>query len=533
VDRRKQGEGGRQQSLFSETAVSGPAGGSPAAAGGVSPAGAARALDPGSFGEGVEGRADQARDVYTRARVAHWDEVARSLDRWQGLGGGYHRRLAHVCRNLIPEGRSVIELGCGEGDLLAALKPSFGVGLDFSGEMVRRATARHPGLHFIRADVHDLSDLEGEFDAVVLSDLANDVWDVQGVLEQIRRLSGRHTRIIVNSYSHLWEAPLSAAARLRLTKPNLPQNWLTRADLTNLLRLTGFDVVRQWNEVLWPLRTPLLEGLCNRYLVRVWPFRPLALASFIVARLAPEPATAGREPLVSVIVPARNEAGNVPAILERMPEMGRGTEIVFVEGHSSDDTYDALETGIAAHPQKRCKLFRQKGKGKGDAVRLGFTEASGEVLMILDADLTVPPEDLPRFFRALVDGKGEFINGVRLVYPMERQAMRFANLLGNKFFSMAFSWLLGQPVKDTLCGTKALWKDDYRAIAANRSYFGEFDPFGDFDLLFGAARLNLKFAEVPIRYRERKYGTTNIRRWRHGWLLLKMVTFGAGRVKFV
>jgi hypothetical protein len=252
-----------------------------------------------------------------------------------------------------------------------------------------------------------------------------------------------------------------------------------------------------------------------------------------VKERAPRHTLASREPLVSVIVPARNESGNIDAIFERTPEMGRGTELVLVEGHSTDDTYAAIERAIAQHPERRAQLLRQTGKGKGDAVRAGFDRAQGEVLMILDADLTVAPEDLPRFLQALRSGKGEFINGVRLVYPMQKQAMRFFNLLGNKFFSLAFSWLLGQSIKDTLCGTKVLWAADYRRIADQRAYFGDFDPFGDFDLLFGAARLNLKIVDLPIRYRERTYGTTNIQRWRHGWLLLQMVIFAARRIKFV
>ena len=187
---------------------------------------------------------------------------------------------------------------------------------------------------------------------------------------------------------------------------------------------------------------------------------------------------------------------------------------------------------MAAHPERQCQVLKQTGKGKGDAVRLGFAHARGDVLMILDAELTVLSENLPRFYEALVSGRGEFINGVRLVYPMEAQAMRFFNLLGNKFFSLAFTWLLGQSVKDTLCGTKVLWKREYDLIAANRSYFGDFDPFGDFDLLFGAARLSLKIVDLPIRYHERTYGETNINRWRHGWLLLRMVMFAARRIKF-
>jgi glycosyltransferase involved in cell wall biosynthesis len=213
--------------------------------------------------------------------------------------------------------------------------------------------------------------------------------------------------------------------------------------------------------------------------------------------------------------------------------MGRGTELVFVEGHSTDDTLAAIEREIARHPERSARVVRQNGTGKGDAVRLGFEHAGGDVLMILDADLTVAPEDLPRFLSALRSGKGEFINGVRLVYPMQKQAMRFLNLIGNKFFSLAFSWLLGQSIKDTLCGTKVLWATDYRRIATQRAYFGEFDPFGDFDLLFGAAKLNLKIVDMPIRYRERTYGTTNIQRWRHGLLLLKMVLFAARRIKFI
>jgi glycosyltransferase involved in cell wall biosynthesis len=241
-----------------------------------------------------------------------------------------------------------------------------------------------------------------------------------------------------------------------------------------------------------------------------------------------------RQPaLVSVIVAARNEAGNIPAIFDRVPEMGRGTELIFVEGGSKDDTYGAIEREMAARGRPLTRLFRQPGKGKGDAVRMGFANAAGELLMILDADLTVPPEDLPRFYEAWLSGKGDFINGVRLVYPMEERAMRFFNLLGNKFFSMAFSFLLGQNLKDTLCGTKVLGREDYATIAANRAYFGDFDPFGDFDLIFGAARYNRKIVDLPIRYRERTYGETNIQRWRHGWLLLRMVALGLRRLKFV
>ncbi|HEX3554160.1 MAG TPA: glycosyltransferase [Thermoanaerobaculia bacterium] len=478
-----------------------------------------------------DGRDDRAAERYRRERSAHWDEVARRWDGRQGLGAAYHRRLARIYRFLVPPGLRVLELGCGAGDLLAALEPAAGVGIDFSGEMVRRATARHPHLRFLQADAHEIDGPGETFDVVILSDLVNDAWDVQRLFERIRPLTTPRTRVILNVYSRLWELPLALAQRLRLARPVLHQNWLTVHDVTNLLRLAGFAPVRHWEEVLLPLPIPLLAPLCNRFLVKLWPFRHLALCNFVVARPAARPRE--EEPLVSVVVPARNEEGNVPAVFSRLPEMGRGTELIFVEGHSTDGTWAAIEREIAAHPERRARACRQTGRGKGDAVRLGFAQASGDVLMILDADLTVPPEDLPRFYEVIRSGQGEFVNGVRLVYPMEEQAMRFANLLGNKLFSLVFSWLLGQPVKDTLCGTKVLRRNDYEQLAANRAYFGDFDPFGDFDLLFGGAKLNLEIVEVPVRYRERTYGTTNIQRWRHGWLLLEMCAFAAGRIKFV
>jgi glycosyltransferase involved in cell wall biosynthesis len=240
-----------------------------------------------------------------------------------------------------------------------------------------------------------------------------------------------------------------------------------------------------------------------------------------------------QEKTVSVIIPARNEAGNIEAAVARTPTMGTWTELVFVEGNSTDNTWETIQQVKTNHPNRPIKILQQPGKGKGDAVRTGFAVAEGDILMILDADLTVPPEELPKFYDAVVSGACEFANGSRLVYPMDEKAMRFLNLCANKTFGILFSWLLGQPVKDTLCGTKVLTKENYERIAANRTYFGEFDPFGDFDLLFGASKLNLKIIDVPIRYKERVYGETNIHRWKHGWMLLQMVIFAAVKLKFV
>jgi SAM-dependent methyltransferase len=468
---------------------------------------------------------------YTGERLRYWNDAASYLDVPQRIRGYYRRRLAEIYRFLIPPGMRVLELGCGQGDLLNALEPSHGVGVDFSPAMIARARARHPRLDFAEADVHAF-DLGENFDYIICSDLVNELWDVQQVLEQARRHSHESTRIIINSYSRVWELPRRIAETLGLAKRLLPQNWLTGDDIANLMYLADFEPIRLAPEILWPLWTPGLNALANKYLVKLWPFSYFALTNVLIARPTPEPPSL-EEPIVSVVVAARNEEGHIPHIFDRVPEMGGGTELIFVEGNSKDDTYGAIEREIARRPGVRARLFKQPGKGKGDAVRTGFANASGDLLMILDADLTVAPEDLPRFYEAWRSGKAEFVNGVRLIYPMEQGAMRFFNFLGNKFFSLAFSWLLSQSIKDTLCGTKVLSKRNYEVIAANRGYFGEIDPFGDFDLIFGAAKYNLKIVDLPIRYGERTYGETNIQRWSHGLLLLRMVMKAMRRIKFV
>lgn len=466
--------------------------------------------------------------------MAHWDQVSRQREDPHRPSAYYCQMLQHYYRFLIPRGLKVLELGCGHGDLLAGLKPSVGVGIDFSEKMLRVAQKKHPGLYFLQADVNEF-ELTEKFDVIILSDLVNDLWDVQWVLEKVRNICHPGTRLVLNFYNNLWRLPLAAVKWLGLGADMLEQNWFSPHDVYNLLKLAGFEVVHKRPIILWPLKISYLSTFANRYLATLLPFIWFTLANIVVARpdRARDKHDVAAAPSVSVVVPARNEAGNIETILKEVPELGGQTELIFVEGHSTDNTFETIQQMIEQFQDRKCRLYRQTGTGKGDAVRLGFEKAQGDILMILDADMTVPPEDLTRFYNSIVGGRGEFINGVRLIYPMENHSMRFFNIIGNKFFSLAFSWLLGQPIKDTLCGTKVLWKRDYLTIANNRQYFGDFDPFGDYDLLFGAAKLNLKIVEMPIRYRARTYGATNIDRWRHGWILLKMVLFAARRIKFI
>jgi SAM-dependent methyltransferase len=462
----------------------------------------------------------------------YFDSIAERWDRWQKRSQYYHQSVKRLLQFLIPQHASVLELGCATGDLLNAVQPSVGVGVDISSEMIQRAQKKYPAHTFHTMNAEQLS-LEQKFDYVVMSDLVGHLHDIQQTLEKSQKVMTPRSRLILTYYNFIWEPILLLAEKLRLKTPQPHQNWVNTHDLHNLLDLANFEIIRSGYRLLLPKNIPLLSWFFNKYLSQLPFLRKFCIVRFIVAR----PRIQGIHPQqfsVSIIIPARNERGNIEPAVQRIPKMGRKTEIIFVEGGSNDGTLDEIRRVAKAYKKKRfISTCVQSGTGKANAVREGFARATGDILMILDADLTVAPEDLPKFYNALTANRGEFVNGSRLVYPMEKQAMRFLNLLGNKFFSMMFTYLLDQKFKDTLCGTKVLFKADYEKLAANRSYFGEFDPFGDFDLIFGAAKQNLKIVEMPIRYAERTYGETNIQRWRHGLLLLKMVGVAARRLKFV
>jgi SAM-dependent methyltransferase len=443
-------------------------------------------------------------------------------------GGRFYRELLAVYyRNLIPAGASVLEIGCGAGNLLELLPNRDVVGIDLSENQVAAARARLPHGKFHVMAGENL-ELGRKFDFVILSETLNFAADVQKVLENVHSVSRGRTRLILNFHSSLWRPFLGLGTALGLRAAHPPCNWLSATDMRNMLSLAGWDVIKQQSRLLMTFPCLGLEEIVNRFFAPL--LTQLALTVFQIARPAQQ---VHGQKTVSVVIPARNEAGNIEEAVRRMPHLGKHTEIIFIEGNSTDQTWTEIERVKTQYPDLDIKTMRQTGKGKGNAVREAFDAASGEVLMILDADLTVPPEELGKFYDVLVCGRADFANGVRLVYPMEDKAMRFCNLCANKFFGLAFSWALGQPIKDTLCGTKVLFKTDYERIAANRAHFGDFDPFGDFDLIFGANHLHLKIGDIPIRYRDRTYGETNIQRWRHGLLLLRMLLLAIAKIKLI
>jgi SAM-dependent methyltransferase len=422
-----------------------------------------------------------------------------------------------------------LEIGCGEGELLSKIKAKSRVGIDLSPDQVARGRLLHPELDLREGVGERLKMEDGPFDVIIISDTLNEAADVEELLRRLHEVSHRGTRLIINIYNTLWYLFLAMARFLGLAAPRPVSSWLSRQDVINLCALADWEIFKSFGQILIPLPLGFLSRFVNRWVAPMTTWACLSI--FLVGRKRTPPR---RDPKrVTVVVPARNEAGSIAQTIERVPRLGGETELIFIEGHSRDNTWEVISTLPDTFANGRIVKMRQTGKGKGNAVTEAFRVATGDIVTILDADLTMPPEELPKYIEVLASGKADFANGVRLIYPMDREAMRFANLCANKGFSLIFSWLLGQPVKDTLCGTKTLWREDYEKIDRNRSYFGDFDPFGDFDLLFGADRQNLKIMDIPIRYKERFYGETNIQRWRSGVILTRMVIFAARRLKFI
>ena len=445
----------------------------------------------------------------------------------------YYKDLQSLHKLLVPEGKKILEIGCGNGDLLNLLKPSIGIGIENDKELVEDATIQYPNLKFTLSNIDAISNKilgDSIFDIIIINNAVNTVNDVQGLLEKLEYFSHKDTRLIITFHNWLWQPLLKFAEKVGQRKPQPPESWLTPGDIKNLLNISGWEILKQGNRFLVPRYIPLITNIANRWISQLPVFENIGLTHWIVARSTKRKQI---EASVSVIIPARNESGNINSAIERMPLLSNSTEVIFIEGHSTDNTWDEIQNVCDNYNGPlSLKRYKQLGKGKADAVWLGFEKANGDILIILDADLTVRPEDLPRFVNSIQSGTADFINGCRLVYPRTNQAMPLLNTLANRFFASVFSWLLRQRLKDTLCGTKVIWKKDYQDLKKGRKYFGDFDPFGDFDLLFGASKLNLKISEIPIRYQERTYGESNISHIKEGLILAKMCIVAAKKLRF-
>jgi len=455
-----------------------------------------------------------------KVRRSKTEQKTKPFDYWIKKNKYYHQQIIKFFQFIVPKNSKILQINCKNGYIINSLKPSFGIGIDEDAQEIATASARYPH-HKFYSNLSEISNIEETFDYIIINSVTAEVYDIQETLAQLHKFCHKRTRIIVDTYSYLWEPALWGSQKIGLKRPTKLKNWISRNDLTNFLHLSDFEKITQGHRMLLPIYIPVISALLNSFFATLPLIRRLCLHEWIIARPIQKPKEKG-EYSASVIIPCKNEKGNIEDAVLRCPTMGKYTEIIFVEGGSSDSTLDEIKRVKDKYPKKNISYYIQNGKGKGNAVRKGFKNAKGDILIILDCDLTTPPEEIPKFFEALASGKGELINGSRLIYGMESNAMRFLAMLANFGFSVLLTWLIDQKIKDTLCGTKVLFKSDYLKIEKNRYIFGNFDPFGDFDLLFGAAKLNLKIVDMPVHYKNRQYGTTQISRFKHVWFLLFM-----------
>ncbi|MCB0358302.1 MAG: glycosyltransferase [Bdellovibrionales bacterium] len=461
-----------------------------------------------------------------RRRQIEQIQAASATERshWIARNHYFYNKVSELVRFIIEPGKRVLNIRCQNGILLDTAQPSRGLGIELTDALVGQARETFPHLEF-RTGIPEELTLDETFD-YILFDNCSDTVDVVQALQRLRHCCEPHTRLVIYTYNHLWEPIVKLAERIGLKMPLAEQNWLSEFDLRNMLGLAGFSHLRTYREFLVPKYIPIVAEIGNEFFAKLPGIRRLCLVNMLVAR--PQfPAIDPSSVSVSVVIPCKDERGNIQPAVERMPEMGARTELLFCDDKSTDGTAEEVRRLQRLYPDKDIKLIPGPGLGKAQNVWTGFDAASGDILMILDADLTVMPEELPYFFQVLVSRVGEFANGTRLVYPMQEQAMKYFNMAGNKFFSMVFSFILGQRIRDTLCGTKVLWRADWKRLRQNLGTWGIEDKWGDYELLFGAAKLQLEIMEVPVHYQERVYGTTKmVRVLANGLRMLRIAIAG-------
>ena len=459
-------------------------------------------------------------------------------EKWLRKGRTFHNEDINFLKEIISEKSNILELGCGNGHLLASLKPNYGLGIDFSKKLVKEAKKKHNRLKFFEADIEELPKTIGnktEFDFIIICDTIGYLEDITQTLDSLHRFFTEDTRLIVSYYSPLWAPFLNLATLLKLKMLNINSTLLGTSDISNFLDSSHYQTVRIERKILMPFFFFGIERLINRYIAPLPFFSNICLRHYNISRSLK--AINSTKKSASVIIPCKNERGNIANAIKRLPKFTDDIEVIFVEGNSSDGTWEEINKVIKFNKlidkKLKIKAYKQPSKGKADAVFYAFDKASNDILIILDGDLTVGPETLKKFWDKISTGEAEYINGSRLIYPMDNNAMRFLNYVANKIFSILFTWLLGQRFTDTLCGTKVISKKNYLRAKKKNKDLGNFDPFGDFFIIFGASRLCLKINEVPIRYKARVYGETQISRFSHGVLLIKMLIFAFLKIKAI
>jgi len=466
-------------------------------------------LKPRSPYSKIQGNIDEVSALF--------DQVAEENDFWRKKNYYYHREIERFFKNIIPKDKNVLEIGTADGYLLDKLKPSYGVGIDISAKMIEMARKKYPRLKFIKSTIDDYNP-KFKFDYIVISDLLEYTFDLYNFFNVLYKKISTDTKIIITGVNPLWEPVMRFTTRLKLRTPVQMKNFVTCKDTENILDITGYEVIQSGYRLFLPKNIPIISYLLNKIIPRISVLKDLCLVQYIIARPRQD-LKIDTNISCSVIIPCHNEEGNIKECIERIPELGKYTEILIVDDGSTDGTADIVKD-MQRDKTNVTLISYTPNKGKGHAVKTGFDAAKGEVLIILDADMAVLPEELTKFYNTLASHQAEFVNGTRMVYDMVPGAMKFINYLGNKMFGIILSFVIGQRNTDTLCGTKAFYKKDYITFKMGKCLWG------DFDLLFEAARRRLKTVEMPVHYYPRLEGTSKMKAFSHGLMLLKMCWYG-------
>src|SRR3989338_2088423 len=443
--------------------------------------------------------------------------VAEKYEYWRNKNLYYHNEITRFYKDIIPKNKNILEVGSADGYLLNELCPNRGVGVDISAQMIDIARKKFPHLNFVNSSIENYSYVHS-FDYIVLSNILEFVSDLYIFFSAMASKASPKTKMIITSINPLWEPAMKLATRLKMRIPVQMKNFVTSKDIENMLNISGWEVIESNYRMFSPVKIPLISFFLNKLIPRLPVLKNLCIIQFIIAK-PKQLFTIDHSLSCSVIIPCHNEEGNIEECIDRIPSLGSFTEVVVVDDGSNDKTATLVKNIQSG--KKRVRLISYTpNKGKGHAVKTGFESATGDILIILDADMAVLPEELSKFYMVLASSQAEFINGTRMLYDMAPGAMKFINYLGNKIFGIILSFIIGQRNTDTLCGTKAFYNSDYMNFKMRRC------PWGDFDLLFEAARMKLKTVEMPVHYFPRREGRSKMKAFKHGLMLLKMCWYG-------
>ena len=365
-----------------------------------------------------------------------------------------------------------------------------------------------------------LSTINKKYQRIILTDVVENYDDVFALLNIVSNLLTIDGKLIISSINTKYLILSRTLEFLKLKDSNENTSYIHVKKIRNITSGVGLEYQKFYTKQLFPFSFFYVGNVINKIMEIISFQLNLGIKTYIIFRPA---IITNSKNSKSIIIPAKNEEGNLVELVSRIPKF-ENTEIIFSYGKSKDNTLKVMKQITQSNKLFKFKLVKQTKNGKANAVWEALNVVENDLIAILDADISVDPETLSDFFDIIEKNNADFVNGTRLIYDMEKNSMRFLNRIGNRFFQFFISKIIKEALTDSLCGTKVFKKSYLNDLYFWQNIFGKKDPFGDFDLIFAAAYSGQKIVEMPIVYRERKYGTTQIARFKDGFKLLFYLT---------